>query len=439
MGNRLKLDWKLESAIDRANFISTYIVQFPDLTPAEASTIADYLLWGKDGSGTPIGKDAGLETRWTKPNEAESLDAVLENPALSNAQLYALNDAVVLKKSRDVFNRDEARKEAPEHLQQTFEDLWRLIDEIELEINLYEEQTGKREKPPREELVKRFNDEEVERIRAASQKLNQYGYLKLRHRIRELRTEQFTIRDSYRSTFNITQSTYSPKDKSFVFDCDIQVLPLGIKEGKIGDLIFDENFDPAALDEGQLRTISELIWKKKQIDPNKQVFDFRELDAVYQLYLFKEEFDERLEQVEIDHIIENNLANLLETLHFYERIADLTDIQREILRLKEKKEKNTDIASYINKKYGKSYTANYISTIFKQKIIVKINEAVKLHQDTIENCFFKENFKRCTDCGRILLLDGRNWVKKTRSKDGFQSRCKRCEREMRQKKKEASN
>ena len=63
MGNRLKLDWKLESAIDRANFISTYIVQFPDLTPAEASTIADYLLWGKDGSGTPIGKDAGLETR----------------------------------------------------------------------------------------------------------------------------------------------------------------------------------------------------------------------------------------------------------------------------------------------------------------------------------------------------------------------------------------
>ena len=439
MGNRLKLDWKLESAIDRANFISTYIVQFPDLTPAEASTIADYLLWGKDGNGTPIGKDAGLETKWSKPNEAESLDAVLENPALSNAQLYALNDAVVLKKNRDVFNRDEARKEAPEHLQQTFEDLWRLIDEIELEINLYEEQTGKREKPPREELVKRFDDEEVERIRAASQKLNQYGYLKLRHRIRELRTEQFTIRDSYRSTFNITQSTYSPKDKSFVFDCDIQVLPLGIKEGKIGDLIFDEKFDPAALDEGQLRTISELIWKKKQIDPNKQVFDFRELDAVYQLYLFKEEFDERLEQVEIDHIIENNLANLLETLHFYEQIADLTDIQREILRLKEKKEKNTDIASYINKKYGKSYTANYISTIFKQKIIVKINEAVKLHQDTIENCFFKENFKRCTDCGRILLLDGRNWVKKTRSKDGFQSRCKRCEREMRQKKKEASN
>ena len=438
MGNRLKLDWKLESAIDRANFISTYVVQFPDLTPKEASTIADYLLWGKDENGVPIGKDTGLETKWTKPNEAESLDAVLENPALSNAQLYALNDAVVLKKGRDVFNRDEARKEAPIFLQQTFEELWKTIDEIELEINFYELRVGKREKPPRDELLNRFTDEEVERISARSQKLNQYGYLKLRGRIKELRTEQFTIRDSYRSTFNITQSVYSPKNNSFVFDCDIQVLPLGIKEGAVGDVVFNTEFDPGALSEEQLRLINELVWRKKKINPNMQVFDFRELDAVYQLYLFKEEFDERLEQVEIDHVVENNLANLLETLHFYEQIADLTDIQREILRLKEKKDKNADIASYINKKYGKSYTANYISTIFKQKIIVKINEAVKLHQDTIENCFFKENFKQCTDCGRILLLDGRNWVKKTRSKDGFQSRCKRCERELRQKKKEAS-
>ena len=438
MGNRLKLDWKLETAVDRANFISTYVVQFPDLTPKEASTIADYLLWGKDENGVPIGKDTGLETKWTKPSEAESLDAVLENPALSNAQLYALNDAVVLKKGRDVFNRDEARKEAPIFLQQTFEELWKTIDEIELEINFYELRVGKREKPPRDELLNRFTDEEVERISARSQKLNQYGYLKLRGRIKELRTEQFTIRDSYRSTFNITQSVYSPKNNSFVFDCDIQVLPLGIKEGAVGDVVFNTEFDPGALSEEQLRLINELVWRKKKINPNMQVFDFRELDAVYQLYLFKEEFDERLEQVEIDHIVENNLANLLETLHFYEQIADLTDIQREILRLKEKKDKNADIASYINKKYGKSYTANYISTIFKQKIIVKINEAVKLHQDTIENCFFKENFKQCTDCGRILLLDGRNWVKKTRSKDGFQSRCKRCERELRQKKKEAS-
>ena len=434
MQNRLKLDFTLETAQERIDFIDTYIVQFTDLTSSEASTIADYLLWGKTEEGVALGADTGLETRWSKPNEAESLDAVLENPALSNAQLYALNDAVVLKKPRNVFSREEARKEAPDYLKSTYEELWKTIDEIELEINFYEVRTGKRDKPPREELLKRFSDEEVERIRAAAQKLNQYGYLKLRHRIRELRTEQFTIRDSYRSTFNITQSTYAAKNNSFVFDCDVEVLPLGIKEGIVGDLIFDVNFDPARFTEEELRSISDLVWKKKDISKDKQIFDFRNLEAVYQLYLFKEEFDDRLEEVKVNHVVENNLKELLETLDFYEQIADLNEIQREILRLKEKKEKNADIAGYINKKYGKSYTANYISTIFRQKIIVKINEAAELHRETVENCFFPENFRKCPDCGRILLLDARNWVRKVRSKDGFQNKCKRCEREQRKRK-----
>ncbi len=433
--NRLKLDFNLETAKERADFIKTYIVQFPDLTPSEASTIADYLLWGKTSDGTPLGAGTGLKTRWTKPKESESLDAVLENPALSNIQLHSLDEAVVLKKGRDIFSRSEARKKAPPYLVEVFEDLWKTIDRTELEINFYEERVGKRDKPPREELIKRFDDEEVELIRARSQKLNQYEYLKLRHRLKELRTEQFTIRDSYKPTFNITQSIYTPQNGSCVFDCDIEVLPLGIKEGVIGDLIFNEEFDPGALDEEQLTLINELIWNKKNVDCGRaKIFDFRNLDEVYQLYLFKDEVGDRIEQVKVDHIVENNLDKLLETLNFYESIADLTDIQREILHLKEQKKKNIDIAGYINSKYGKSYTANYISTIFKQKIIVKINEAVKLHQDTIENCFFPENFKRCNTCGRILLLDKRNWVKKSRSKDGFQNRCKRCERENRQRK-----
>ena len=434
--NRLKLNFSLESAKERVDFVNEYIKQFTDLTPSEALTIEEYILWGKDENGVAVGAGMGLETKWSKPKEAESLDAVLENPALANAQLYSLNDAVVLKKTRDVFSRKEAREKAPDFLVDTFEKLWQTIDELELEINFYEERIGKRKNPPRKELIERFNEEDVEKIYNRSQKLNQYKYLKLRHRLKELRTEQFTIRDSYKPTFNITQSIYMPKDKSFVFDYDLEILPLGVKEGQVGDLIFDLNFDPAALTEEQLWAISDLIWKKKEIDKDVKIFDFRDLEMVYQLYLFKEDLDDRVEQIQYDHVVENNLDKLLDTLTFYEKIADLSDIQREILFLKEKKKKNTDIADYINKKYKKSYTANYISTIFKQKIIVRINEAVKLHQDTIENCFFEENFKKCNSCGRILLLDGRNWVKKTRSKDGFQNRCKRCEHEARKKKKE---
>ena len=81
--NRLKLDFNLETAEERKNFIDTYITQFPDLTHTEAETIANYLLWGKDKDGVPIGADTELKTRWTKTTDLDSLDEVLENPHYS--------------------------------------------------------------------------------------------------------------------------------------------------------------------------------------------------------------------------------------------------------------------------------------------------------------------------------------------------------------------
>ena len=92
------------------------------------------------------------------------------------------------------------------------------------------------------------------------------------------------------------------------------------------------------------------------------------------------------------------------------------------------KKKNQDIANYINKKYNKSYTANYISTIFRQKIIKQINEAAAFHKEIINNIFFEENFKKCSCCGKILLRSTENFVKKSRAKDGFAGRCKRCDK-----------
>jgi hypothetical protein len=100
------------------------------------------------------------------------------------------------------------------------------------------------------------------------------------------------------------------------------------------------------------------------------------------------------------------------------------------------KEKNIDIADKINKKWGKSYTANYISTIFRQRIIPKINEAAAYHVKLASNVFFEEEFKTCTCCKKTLLLDSDNFTKKARSKDGYTTRCKKCEKESRNKSKE---
>lgn len=437
MKNRLKLDFTLETAEERNKFIQEYIGTLDGLTAQEAETIANYLLWGKTTSGKPLGVDVELETKWTKTNDLDSLDALVESATFNDLQIRGLNEAISYKKPRVVFDRGEVRRNAPDHLIKVFEELWTKIDETELLINFFELKVGKRTKPPREQLLKRVGVEREDELRERASRLNQYQYLKLRHELIELRREQFSLQDSYKTSLSLNGYGGAPKTvNSIVFDCDVEVFPLGIMEGPLKDLIFGKEIDPAALNEEQLWKISDFIQKKIQKEKlNIRKFDFRDLEAVYQLYLFKEELLNQVREEKEAHYVETNLEELLNTLEFYEECADLNEVQKEILGLKVQHWKNQDIADYINKKYGKSYTANYISTIFKQKIIVKINEAAQLHKDTIENFFFPENFKRCTDCGRLLLLDGRNWVKKSRSKDGFQNRCKRCERELRQKKK----
>jgi hypothetical protein len=156
---------------------------------------------------------------------------------------------------------------------------------------------------------------------------------------------------------------------------------------------------------------------------------------VYELFLQLEELKDSIDE-------ENQFSTLklfADTLNYYVREANLSDIQSEILKLKVKKVRNQDIASYINKKYEKSYTANYISTIFRQKIIPAINDAAHYHQKVIENLPFKEEFKECSKCGKTLLRDPINFVRKSRAKDGLSNRCKVCDKADREKKKKELN
>lgn len=435
--NRLKLDFSLETAEERKNFIDTYITQFPDLTHTEAETIANYLLWGKDKDGVPIGADTELKTRWTKTADLDSLDEVLENPALVNVQFAPLTEAVPLRKVRQTFDRAQVRETMPDYLRDSFETLWRQIDTDDLLINYYELGTGKRTKPPREELLRRFTDEEQRRLSLRAAELSQFAYLKLRHELVELRQEQFTLRDSFVSTITNHQGLPGLRQDHPKYGLTLQVLPLGVKAGPLGDLIFQPNFDPRALNVEQLHRVGELVEEKSKLDSSVTTIDFRNLETLYQLYLNREECEEQIEREKESNFVEGSLEDIYRTLDFYEGITDLTESQRKLLRLKEAHKKNAEIAEIINEEYGKNYTANYISTIFRQKILMKMVEAIKLHEDTIKAYKNLDMYKQCNCCGRTLLLDERNWVRKNRSKDGFQNRCKMCEREIRKKKEEA--
>ena len=441
MANRLKLDFSIQSTDGRRDFVNEYVTQpqfqKTPLTHDELETIANYILWGKDPDGLNCTQrgEIQIETRnktWQR-DDTESLDALMESPTFSEASLRRPTEART-RVAREVFDRKRTLQECPPHLVSVFKDLFARIDYIELTLNFYEFSHGRRKEPPREALQKRFSQEEINKAQEIASKWTQFKYLKQRHLIVELRREQFTLRDTYvekHLRHSPPEPELDPVDPDF--DAEIPVFPLGLLVGPIGALVFknERDLNPSTYSDSDLRKVSQFYWDKISSSRPVMFFDFTNLEHVYELFGQLNELEESVDTLPVN----SNLGKLLDTLKYYIEMTDLTEAQREILDLKINKTKNQDIADLINKKYDKSYTANYISTIFRQKIIPRINETAAFHAKIIENLSFPENFKRCTGCGKVLLIDPDKFVRKSRSKDGFSTRCKICDRNDRQKKK----
>lgn len=427
--NRLNLDFSIEETTARNEFVKKYMSEIDfELTPDECNQIADYVLYGKDEDGKNAVQRHEIEIKtkskvWDRKN-TDSLDELRESPAFNEAAIFALNNQLARPKViREVFCRDDVEKFVPVEERQEFYDLFKRIDYFDLLTGFYDLYNGKRDTMPREELLGRFTPQELEDIKERARDLSQYQYLKGKHFLVDLRRDQFTRMSAYKKPFiKKDYRLYLPEPDKY-FGSDIPVLPLGLKGNSP---IFLEEDELVKLVNGDnLEGVSSAIWENRRAAENYSVvFDFREMEHVYNLILQYGDIIYSPEYVEV----ESTLSQLIDTLEFYIEFAGLDDLQKEILNMKIKKVHNPEIAEYINGKYGTSYTSNYISTIFRQKIIVKIINAVKYHERVVENLFFEENFKRCNTCGRLLLIDEHNFVKKTRAQDGFANRCKCCDR-----------
>lgn len=437
---RLKLDFTLTSQEERNHFLEKYLQkeEFQENPPTEVEleTMADYLLWGK----TPKGKNAkqeGIHIKtkhhtWDK-RAFESLDNLLESPTFNESAVAALG-STQFRAKRTTFSREEALEKCLPSMREDFTKLFRLIDETDYLVCLYDEMRGRRSKPIRSSLADKFTPEEQQKMRERAETWTEYRYLKMRHHLVELRREQYLLRDAHQKTMFVIDEQQYQEDPSVDFDAGIEVLPLGAKHknNEVASLIFQPWRDliPANFGKETLQAISDLYWQKKKCAPTAQElwFDFRDANHVYWLLTFLGDLvgleDEQSHST-------SNLGALLDTLNFYVAQADLTDAQRFVLDKKLAKWRNADIAWEVNHTFDKTYTVNYISTIFKQKIIPKICAAAAYHEKIVGDLFFEEQFKTCADCGRVLLRSSDNFTRKARAIDGFTNRCKCCEKKIR--------
>lgn len=440
--NRLNLNFNLTYIDERRDFVEEYLTkpQFESKppTPSELETIANYILWGKERAtnrnivqegSIQIATRAGL---WdANAAKVESLDSLLTQPGFTEQQILS-TEAPKYKYPKETFSRSSARRTASPETLAILEGLWKEIDSLELELNYYDLMHGKRIKPPREELISLFDESAQQSLKESAAHLNQFQYLKKRHLLVELRREQYTIKDLYRPIKSLHSVSSAQLSQSIsTIETDYPVAPIGLIGGlPIQEKLFPKDRYPIPSDftQKELKSILQFYWARAL---QTNTYDFRNPEHVGKTF---EQF-QQLDSERNDDILSNS-NNFLNTLQFYIARADLSDIQREILDFKLRKVSNPDIAQYINKKYNKSYTINYISTIFRQKIIPQICAAAQIHAEIIENLTFPENFKKCKTCGRILLISPINFVRKSRSPDGYSTQCKICDRETRIKSKE---
>jgi hypothetical protein len=168
--NRLHLDFSLSTNEERAAFLNEYLKR-PEFikrppTDEELEMMGNYLLWGKDPTTGLNAKQEGLvdiATRhgtWDRANDIESLEGLMEQPTFNEASLHPLELSAPIKIKRETFSRKEALAKCPEFLRQTFVDLFRQIDELDLAINYYDLAHDRRKNPPRDTLLIKFNEEE---------------------------------------------------------------------------------------------------------------------------------------------------------------------------------------------------------------------------------------------------------------------------------------
>jgi len=468
--NRLNLNWKLEWSDERSAFLASYLNSIP-FTPnaEELDTMSKYVLWGKNRQTGLNGRQEGLEleTRsgtWDS-HEVESLEALLDSPTFNENSILSA-DMAPPRLNKEVFSRNLARKNAPPLILSALEEIWRQIDELELITSLYDLHHNKRTTPIRQKLLDRFDSAQINSIDEASTHLSIYAYLQKRHQLVDLRRQQYTLKDSYAPTLIFQLEPALSKPDTPTFGNEIEVRPFGIDNGTLLDRkIFNQERFPRPDDftEEDLKQITKQIWKRTSsltsapaASTSAQTsssasssassstsssflsspyFDFTDPKHLYALYSNFSELDDLASNLTSSLSETSTIREFLRAASTYRKLAHLDPIHEDILTLKIAKKSNNQIADLINAKYSKSYKPNYISTLYCQKCLEGIAQAARDHFEVMENIMFEENFKKCKDCGEVLLLSEKNFVRRHRANDGFSPRCKRCEKLARERKK----
>lgn len=396
----LKLDFKLETNLERKDLVAAFFIQNPDYKPThnELETISNYILYGKDPDGTSIveRKEIEIKTKYSSYNKKtpESLDALTEAPGFNENIIHTKPSPY--RKIKPSIDR-EKDADIPGIAQ-----LWTTIDHFQ---HIIDSNTGKIDDPTAPILT--------------PEQLYKY-----KHMVIDIRRQQFYLKDSVKPTLflygNQSQHVEPHKEEEQVNWDEYTFYPLGLYCGDRTRFTHPEDYS---------KKVSEYDIETYHAKPALSI-DFLNPEHIYLLIEAYQDL-----AIQGENRPEETSNFILDTLNFYIGITELNEVKQRILKGKINQEPNEVIRLDLIKQFGVIHSANYISTIYKKGICVDIAERVKLHFDYFLNRDNGENWKVCSQCGRRKLRDTREFMRKSRSSDGLSGKCKCCEKDNRLKKK----
>ena len=416
LGISKKLDYNIYSNSERAEFVRnlfTYEVEQAakdhyneESTKKELEAAANYILYGKDpktDKNFVQKKEVQIDQKYNsyKRKEMESLDGLLEDPNTKETDFQPVQRNCY-KKYKPTIDR-ELDKDIP-----GMKDLWVAIDKLAARVSELKEK-------------------------------KQLGleFYKKNHLLIQLRKEQFALKDSEDTTIKCNGfHLSSPPPVNFCTDTGYLVdfseeweykkFRADYYRDKFGEEWYERQ--QQELSNYCINEEPQLNWKWVEVSENQ--IDFTNPEHVYQFL----ELYSNLKQY-CDEDLNCDLKFLIWELERYIEEANLSEARQYILIRKIDKATNDQIRKELQEQFGLAYSDNYISTIYKQMICDKIAKTAQLSLDSWTYRNQPEKFKVCSTCGRRLLRDSRNFIKKQNAKDGLSARCKNCDKKIRDSKK----
>lgn len=392
--SKFQLDFSIYSSKDRMEAIKN--IDLSSLTKTELETVTNYVLYGKDEDDTSCvdRKEIQIKSKFNSYNKDKhiSLDELMESPTFD--ENIFLKNKTIYKKVKPSIDRDKAAQIPG------MEELWKEIEKMD---RILKENTGELEKTK------------------DTPALNTKQIYYLKHQLIELRTQQYYLMDSYFPTIQLQRNKAEFHGNIIDSQMNYPILPRGTMSSQDDQLFKFPKLD----DSPQIK-----IYTEEEVEEIKETykpyFDFRDPLHIYQLIQHYEEIKDCSQKNP-----DSPLNNLLWTLDFYIDKANLSEQQLLIIRDKKLRIPNKEIAQHLHDELGIYHQENYISTIWN-KCVNLITEAVELNYDEYLCRKYDKAWKKCTRCGEYLLRDSRNFVKKAKAADGLTSRCKKCDKEIRQ-------